>query len=78
MASKQYNPLRAGVGFAFGPSCIKPSNEVPTWRCTPGVLGATGFGTAYKTGLKFWNYFLLFFRYSCSLDDRDAQLRKVC
>ena len=30
---------------------MKSSNEVPAQRYTAGVLGATEFGTAYKTGL---------------------------
>ena len=35
---------------AFGSPLIKPRNEMPTQRCSAGVSGTVGFGTAYKTG----------------------------
>ena len=54
MASKQYSPFTDfRVRLAFGSLLIKPSNEGPTRRCTIGVSGVAGLGTAYKTGPSF-------------------------
>ena len=40
------------LGLAFGSLLLKPSNEVPTWRCTADFLGAAGLGTPFKTYLR--------------------------
>ena len=40
-----------GYSSPSGHLFIKSSNQVPAQRYTAGVVGAAGFGTAYKTGL---------------------------